>query len=207
MSIAELATVVNSNFNKPLNEQARELKFSGSYLLTSSTTFTPEKSGWYKVIVVGSGGEPNVKQSGINYYATTGGSGGVAISTLFLVSSKSYPVEVTKLQSSFDGTIIALAGSDANDFEIGYGGTATGGDFNYSGNKGKSESHASTSFYINGTDVGVYIPELMRETFASDGEVSSGLGILGYGSASAYGGSAATNGKGGCVLIIPLEFN
>ena len=56
MSIGELALLVNDNFDKPLNQQIREMQYIGSYVFTSSTTFTPDKSGYYKVIVVGAGG-------------------------------------------------------------------------------------------------------------------------------------------------------
>lgn len=55
MSWAEVFKI-NSNFKKPINEQIRELKYSGAYLITSSKSFVPEKSGYYKVIVVSRGG-------------------------------------------------------------------------------------------------------------------------------------------------------
>lgn len=224
MSIAELATVVNSNFTKPLNEQARELAYAGSYLFVSSRSFIPDKTGWYKVIVVGAGGESDSHNpsNGTNYLAT-GGSGGVSISTVHLKSSETYSIEVESTQSSFNNIMIATAGTagiayPSSSRDAGDGGIASGGDFNYSGLSGNITSF---NYYdlrgLAGSDVGVYIPELMRrETIAvsytnsndqiNTGQLYSGYGILGYGASNGEGYANVTPIKGGCVLIIPLEF-
>lgn len=223
MSLGELAMVVNSNFDKPLNEQARELAYAGSYLFVTSKSFTPDKTGWYKVIVVGAGGEGESHyREGSTSRICTGGSGGVAISTVNLKSTETYSVEVAGTQSSFNGQIIATSGtsgtasSSSSSSSEGSGGTAQGGDFNYSGLSGNEvSSNYFYDFYANGADVGVNIPELMRkETITSytisdselfTGEVSSGYGILGYGASNGLGYNKKTHNKGGCVLIIPLE--
>jgi len=223
VSLGELAMVVNSNFDKPLNEQARELAYAGSYLFVSSKSFIPDKTGWYKVIVVGAGGKSDSHNpsNGRNYLAT-GGSGGVSISTIHLKSSEIYPIEVTSTQSSFNNTLIATAGTagiayPSSSRDSGDGGTASGGDFNYPGLAGDISSFEYYSLEgLAGADVGVYIPELMRrETIAvsytdsndqiNTGQLYSGYGILGYGASNGEGYKSVTQLKGGCVLIIPLE--
>jgi len=215
MSWGEVSKI-NNNFNKTLNEQARELAYAGAYIFEKDTTFKPEKTGWYKVIVVGSGGETAVRNpsGGTNYFCS-GGSGGVAISTLHLSSAESYPVEVTGDQSSFNTTIIATAGTDGvvgSSYSRGDGGTAEGGDFNYNGIDGVSKSTSvQYGAYGDGVSVGVYIPELMRrEVRVAYGDsvyenIIGGYGILGYGASggSCYGTITPT-GKG-AVIIIPLE--
>ena len=82
MSISELGMIVNDNFQKPLNQQLREMKYSGAYIFETSTSFIPDFSGWYKVIVVSAG-------SGASFTSGSGdvrggASGAVAISTLHL---------------------------------------------------------------------------------------------------------------------------
>ncbi len=215
MSWGEVSKI-NNNFNKTLNEQARELAYAGSYIFESDTTFKPDKSGWYKVIVVGSGGETAVRtpSSSTNYFCS-GGSGGVAISTLHLSSAKSYPVEVTGEQSSFNTTIIATAGTDGvtgSNYMYGDGGTAEGGDFNYNGIDGvRKSTSVQNGAYGDGVSVGVYIPELMRREVRAAyhdsvyENVIGGYGILGYGASggSRYGKITPTGE--GAVIIIPLE--
>lgn len=217
MSIAELGMLVNSNFNKPLNEQARELTYAGSYLFEDSTTFTPDKPGWYKVIVVGKGGDGSIYEySSPNYYSASGGSGAVAIKTMYLSSDKHYAVEVSNVQSGFDSTIIAKAGTDGetgrNLYNRGTGGTASGGDLNYNGIDGDSNTNAPSY----SRDVGVHIPELMEKTRIVNTYISgssyqyyelyTGYGILEHGASGGTNNYGAISGQKGCVLIIPLEF-
>lgn len=222
---------INSNFNKPLNEQARELAYVGSYLFTASTTFTPEKSGWYKIIVVGKGGDGDYK-GGDSLWYHGGGAGGVAISTRLLSSNDTYDIVLSATTaSSSAGTvsetyyssfedIIAYNGaaayySSSSNYNCGKGGHAVGGDFNYKGEDGASGGLSSLS---KGASVGVYIPELTRATTAiasvsyEDIPYNSecGDGILGHGGTYSfthyyYGGSAVGAQPTGCVLIIPLE--
>lgn len=214
MSIAELSLLVNNNFDKPLNEQMRDLKYLGSYLFVNDTSFSPDKSGWYKIICVGKGGATQIDSEGVNY----GGSGGVAISTLNLISTESYKITISTQQhnaSSFDEKIFAYGGGDGYSSN-GVGGVASGGQFNYNGLSGSSATSSA------GADVGVFIPELMKnkelitsstltgQTYSSTHSVSSGFGILGYG--GGQGGRKLSQYNSilspistGCVLIIPLE--
>ena len=215
MSIAELSLLVNNNFEKPLNEQVRDLKYFGSYLFVNDTSFSPDKSGWYKIICVGKGGATQIGSEGGNY----GGSGGVAISTLNLISTESYKITISTHQhnaSSFDEKIFAYGGGDGSYSGNGVGGVASGGQFNYNGLSGSSATSSA------GADVGVFIPELMKnkelitsstltgQTYSSTHSISSGFGILGYG--GGQGGRKLSQYNSilspistGCVLIIPLE--
>lgn len=210
MSIAELTMVVNSNFNKPLNEQARELAYAGSYLFESYTTFIPDNSGWYKIIVVGAGGAGDARYgTGSKYYTASGGSGGVAIKTMHLLKEQSYQVEVSNFQSSFDGTIVATAGTDGDTLSSTSSkkGTAIGGDFNYNGQDGEAGSNAVSK----PRNVSVYIPGLMEKTrhiINDEGEYAelfTGVGILEHGASGGGKRLGSTSGQPGCVLIIPLE--
>lgn len=219
MSWAEVSKI-NNNFRVSLNEQARELAYSGSYLFTSSTNFSPEKSGYYKVICVGSGGTSGINSNS----ALNGGSGGVAISTLKLDKTHSYSISITNGTAIFNGetlasAITATAGENAVitgntvNRRPGNGGTASGGDFNYPGRSGKSGN------ITYGADVGVIITELMQrmisfelDTYSSSPvpyAMHSGNGILGYGGGQACYGNSNFQVKSpvgdGCVLIIPLE--
>lgn len=203
---------INSNMNLSLNEQIRQLAFSGAYLFTQSASFKPDKSGHYKVIVVG---------SGAGYaYNYLGGSGGVGISTLQLNRSASYTIEIdTDGNASFNSAITATKGSSkgSSSSSVASGGTSSGADFNYNGLDGAYYSLTKGSVY-NGTDVGVFVPELSRcstNTVSFDGEpytVSSGNGILTYGAGGGYVYATSSNtykqpSGGACVLIIPLELN
>lgn len=197
MSIGELAMVVNSNFNKPLNEQARELAYSGGYLFTASATFVPDRSGWYKVIVVSSGGDGYITKN------RQGSSGGVAIRTISLKNSEIYSIQYTSSDISFEDMTCTHA-KNATTSASGSAGTATGGDINYNGLQG------STGAGKVGADVGVFIPELAKTNVVTkEGNTyESGYGICGYGCGqTVYSGEydCQTPNKGGCVLIIPLE--
>ena len=94
MSIGELAMLVNDNFDKPLNQQIREMQYIGSYVFTSSTTFTPDKSGYYKVIVVGAGGANDEVGHGYDAIYASGGAGGVAIKNMHLLSTQEYTIDI-----------------------------------------------------------------------------------------------------------------
>lgn len=211
MSISEIAMLVNDNFNKPLNVQMRELSYVGAYLFENSTTFTPDNSGWYKIIVVGAGGDGDVDYgTANNYYGASGGSGGVAIKTMHLLKEQSYQVEVSNSQSSFDGTIVATAGTDGyasvSTRRPGDRGIAIGGDFNYNGQDGATDINATAE----PRNVSVYIPGLMEKTqkiYTSDiyGATYTGYGILAHGASGGSDRYTEVSGQPGCVLIIPLE--
>ena len=213
MSISDIAMLVNDNFNKPLNAQMRDLAYNGSYLITSSIDFSPDKSGLYKVICVGRGGDSDSGGYTSSYH---GGAGGVAIKTMHLNSSETYPIVVASNKSSFNDTIIANCGGNgfhdsSGYYKYGEGGTAVGGDFNYTGTSGEVVPDGK------GADVGVFIPGLMQapemvivkfsSTSSSNSSyiIRSGYGILGYGGGQGQKGLDSGISEGGCVLIIPLE--
>lgn len=223
MSIGELTMLVNDNFDKPLNQQIRDMKYLPSYLFTSSRSFSVSKTGWYKVIVVGAGGENFIYWNGSVQTIYTGGSGGVAVSTLYLDKNNLCEIEVHtdgfNTATGYykflyeDNDLRAYNGETAVDRYTdvpGKGGTASGGDFNYNGLDGSTYRTNAI-----GTDVGVFIPELMKvktTIMCSDNTAVtavSGNGILGYGCGSGtYAvktNSVSTPKASGCVLIIPLE--
>lgn len=200
MSLAELGMVVNSNFAKPLNEQARDMKYCGAYVIESSRAFKPDKSGWYKVIAVGASGTPAHGSS----YRSTGGAGGVAIKTIRLDANNEYSVSFASGTVSFDGLVQATKGGDGTRNNGGSGGSADGGDLNYYGNSGSVQS--TNTGRLNGASVGVYIPELMRR---EEKETVSGYGILGYGASGGVVDTVDDSYEGtaqkAAVIIIPLE--
>ena len=218
---------INSNMKKPLNEQLREARFLPLRIITSNATFTPEKTGIYKVICVGAGG------SGTYYGATdeergSGGSGGVAIKTVKLVKGTGYSVTVgtTASFSYGSGSLTATAGTATSivykSYEVGAAGTASGGDYNYAGQPGNYQSSSTQGSCPTPGSVGVFISELSRSSSrwvvlgGISTEILQGNSILGYGG----GGSAAfraktstestydwgtTPGLPAAVIIIPLE--
>ena len=197
MSIGELAMLVNDNFDKPLNQQIREMQYIGSYVFTSSTTFTPDKSGYYKVIVVGAGGAYDYTGTTGNFCYASGGAGGVAIKNMHLLSTQEYTIDIERGNSTFNGNLVATAGGKGDSFPPssatgGAGGTASGGDFNYDGLWGTVRVNNPPK----GGSVGVFIPGLMLPY-----STETGLGILGYG----IGGTSEAAAGGAAIIIIPLE--
>lgn len=202
--------LVNDNFDKPLNHQLREMKFLGSYLFTSGSSFRPNKSGWYKIIVVGGGGDSRV----VSQYdrCEIGASGGVVISTRKLSPSVSYSIVVTTINSIFTyNESDIMKATRGSNYASGIGGTAEGGDYQYNGLNGFSQTRGNTE----GQNVGVYIPGISEKAISVGGDVTdgmatvnSGYGILGYGAspgASANPTVVGTSRDTGCVLIVPLE--
>lgn len=196
MSIGELAMLVNDNFDKPLNQQIREMQYIGSYVFTSSTTFTPDKSGYYKVIVIGAGGDYDEVGHGSDTLYASGGAGGVAIKNMHLLSTQEYTIDIKYYgNSTFNNELAATAGGDGDAYPTekgGAGGTASGGDFNYDGLGGT----VSVGNPPKGGSVGVFIPGLMLPY-----STETGLGILGYG----IGGTSEDAAGGAAIIIIPLE--
>ena len=216
MSWAETMKI-NNNVKKTLNEQIREARFLPLRLLTYSDTFTPEKTGIYKVICVGAGGSGQANGT----YVGGGGGGGVAIKTLKLFSTMRYEVTVSENTASFaydDTAITATSGESATTSASNFaGGTAYGGDFNYSGTQGIGRVTASGRIPMSGS-VGVFISELTMSkstTVTVDGnvvEMPYGDGILGYGGGGTgirYGSNSSQSkelpGQSPVVIIIPLE--
>lgn len=227
-----VTTNVNTNVNtkvQGINNRLNDLKYQPIRIITATGTFTPEKTGTYKVICVGAGGNGNINRSNTTAVSlASGGGGGVAIKTLRLLSTKSYNVTVgtTASFTHENGSLSATAGSsgEAYDGNGGTGGTASGGDSNYTGTKG-------SSFYCNSTSnhqlcpapgsVGVFISDLSRKEesewvviYDTPCKIRYGDSILGYGgSGTAVGdydstkGTAYTivNGLPAAVIIVPIE--
>lgn len=213
-----------------VNNMVKDSRFLPMRVITTTGTYTPEKTGTYKVICVGAGGDGG-------YGATSspggggGGGGGVAIKDIRLVRGTNYNVTVSTTASFAAGTttISATRGGSGTYSSGGSGGTASGGDYNYPGTAGsnvRAQGQAPT-----GGSVGVVIsgltttpPSYFGTLIISASDPSRtynvnfvyGDCILNYGGggtgAGAYattgtGGSAgyATDGKPAAVIIIPLE--
>ena len=230
MSWAEVFKI-NNNMKKPLNEQMRDMKFQPIRIITATGTFKPEKTGLYKVICVGAGGNgEKYGSSGANvHYIASGGGGGVAIKTLRLLSTTSYNITVgtTASFTHGSGSLTAVAGSDgdAAGEKPGKGGTASGGDLNYTGTDGSYlYVNSSKNHQICPTpgSVGVFISDLSRKVESTwvtlvnaNGacQIRYGDSILGYGGGGSgvgdyYSTSAVSQvlaGLPAAVIIAPIE--
>lgn len=205
---------INNNMKKALNEQMRDLKFQPLRVITANTTYTPEKTGLYKIICVGAGGKSTTSGN----VAYGGGGGGVAIKTMRLEKTSSYNVTVGTT-ASFGNILTATSGGNASG-DGGRGGTASGGDNNFSGENGSSVYNATATSLAKGGSVGVYIGELSRQIVHSYSANDSGYSLFCGDSVLGYGGGAPAgvifkqsyntqyvsyNGLPACVIIIPLE--
>lgn len=221
---------INSNMKKPINEQLRDMKYNPIRVITATGTYTPEKTGTYKVICVGKGGDGAVDKTSSpnNYRAAAGGGGGVAIRTMRLSRGTSYSVTVSTTASFADGSTIVTAtgGGSATSRS---GGTASGGDSNYSGTAG---GYTSTEFLgatpgsvgveLSGLScspapvIGTLTDNLSASTTAGAHVISLAYGrcILEYGGggngAAYYSNSSnadgiTTPGRPAAVIIVPLE--
>ena len=213
MSWAETMKI-NNNVKKALNEQMREARFLPLRIITATGTFTPEKTGIYKVICVGAGGDG---EATTNAGVASGGGGGVAIKTLRLLSTTTYNVTVSSSTASFAYDSTALTATSGDDGHTsdggGVGGTASGGDFNYPGVAGKRVTTAS-NVPLAGS-VGVVISELTEKKHiftpvsTSVFELPYGDSILGYGGGGTGvrfdSKAGTTDGLPAAVIIIPLE--
>lgn len=217
---------INDNMKKPLNEQIRNTICIPMRVITTSTTYTPEKTGIYKVICVGAGGSCDGYggNSSSKSYIATGGGGGVAIKTLRLLSTQSYSVTVGTT-ASFGSLLSATSGGSGyaytSEQTAGTGGTASGGDYNFTGINGiVADGYTRLDVGFSGGGTGVAITELSRRLTTSIYYVESsveliyGESILGYGSGGcgfmcSDGGDGITYkttlGQPGAVIIIPLE--
>ena len=130
---------INNNYKRALNEQMRDLKFQEMRIITSTGTYTPPKTGLYKVICVGAGGDGGCGTASNTYGGGGGAGGGVAIKTLKLSASSSYSVTVSTTASFvYDSNTIltATSGGGGSYYQASTGGTASGGDSNYVGTSG-----------------------------------------------------------------------
>lgn len=211
---------INKNLKRSIDEQLRDMKYNPIRVITATGTFTPERTGLYKVICVGAGGSGKryaYTDGGTYIQANGGGAGGVAIKTLRLDSSITYDVTVSTT-SSFSNILTATKGGAAGNSSAGTGGTASGGDYNFSGGSGvrteSSTPNISKSQGLGGS-VGVVITDLSRDYIVavSDGyTICCGTSVLKYGA----GGSVVLKGTAssdsieisplpGAVIIIPIE--
>ena len=182
MSWAETG-VINSNMKKTLNEQLQSHSFNIIEVITATGTYTPNKTGLYRVICVGAGGAGTF--SGTSR-CSSGGGGGVAIKDMLLESTKTYNVTVSTT-SSFGTEITATSGSKAlyNGTTLQtppYGGAASGGTYNFPGEQAFSRTTVNSP--IRGGSLQCVIPELSEVITVADlnrNLLSYGNSLLGYG--------------------------
>ena len=224
---------INSNLKKPLNKQIQDMKFQPVRVITATGTYTPEKTGLYKIICVGAGGNGYCGNS--SYYGgASGGGGGVAIKTMTLSSSTNYSVTVNTGTASFaysGGAITALPGGTPTSIyitpdAIGVGGTASGGDYNFTGEDGSYTGKNIADIAPRPGSVGVFISDLSKPSYVVGHTFSSsytgvptieyqyGGSILGYGGggtgasyyvSSTNRGSHSKSGQPAAVIIVPME--
>ena len=218
MTWAEVGKI-NTNLKKTLNEQLQSHSFNILEVITATGTYTPKKTGLYRVICVGAGGNGVNNNSTSTYLTISGGGGGVAIKDMVLDSTKTYNVTVsTAAQFGTDiiangGTTPKYDGSTITTQPI--GGTATGGDYNFQGENGSSRS--KTNSPARGGSVQCVIPELTKEISAMDAmcnRLQYGDSLLGYGgggpavigySNDSYNRDYQLAGLPAAIIIIALE--
>lgn len=147
MSWAEVFKI-NKNMKRALNEQIQDLQYQEMKIITANGTYKPEKTGLYKVICVGAGGDGYLwTKLSSQLTISSGGGGGVAIKTLHLSANTNYTVTVgTTASFVYDTNTIltATAGSNGNANTGGEGGVASGGDKNYTGTSGVAIGQTSS---------------------------------------------------------------
>ena len=218
MSWGEISRI-NSNMKKTLNEQLREHSFTILKVITETGTYTPEKTGLYRGICVGAGGNGVNSSSTSTYLSIGGGGGGVAIKDMVLSSTTSYNVTVSTY-AQFGAELIANGGttggySGSSVTTEPVGGTASGGDYNFQGERGWVRS--KTNLPARGGSVQCVIPGLNKDIFVADAmynKLRYGNSILGYGGGGpavigyldgSYNRDYHLSGLPAAVIIIPLE--
>jgi hypothetical protein len=141
-----------------------------------------------------------------------GGGGGVAIKTLKLTKNTAYNVTVSTT-ASFSNILSATGGAANTDTgsTASAGGTASGGDYNFTGEAG--EIFSTKDRHARGGSVGVYITELSRSHVLKTSSTImtfSGDCLLNYGGGgiSVYdinNTSYTSTGFPAAIIIIPLE--
>lgn len=208
---------INNNMKRTINEQLRDMMFRPVRLITTTSTYVPEKTGLYRVICVGAGGG-SYSDSYSSNAASGGGGGGVAIKTIRLDKTSSYDITVSSL-ASFGNILTAANGASGGRTEGGAGGTASGGDYNFDGEKGIRSGGISETTLVRGGSIGVVIGDLCRQVClpcSIDDEaylLTYGDSILNYGGGAPAciivpGGNnvyLSYDGLPACVIIIPLE--
>lgn len=193
---------------------------------TANGQFTVPATGTYRITAIGPGGDGgNSYYNSSNGYRNSGGgggSGGVAVLTAALSKGEVYPVTVSTAQCSFGSLISATTGKAGDYTPGGAGGTAAGGDTNFSGNygeNGKAEMNA-----VSGGGGAGYTEEQIATVPAlsftggagGDETPSDGADVPGAGWSSAgLGGGGAgcdrsarsggTGGNGAVIIELVLE--
>ena len=207
MSWAETKKI-NNNMKRALNEQLQDLKCVPMRVITATGTYAPEKTGLYKVICVGAGANGTASTDSLStMHVRSGSGGGVAIKNIRLESTSTYNVTVSTT-ASFSNIMSATGASSSSDQTPG---TASGGDYNFTGEKGLYATGKNT--YLRGASVGVHITELSRSYVmmtSSNLILTSGDCLLAYGGGglAAYDINNATHkslGFPAAIIIIPLE--
>lgn len=222
---------INNNLKKPLNSLIVDSTYTPIRVVTASTTYVPERNGLYRVICVGAGGASVAKSSSNTAYGSGGGGGGVAVKDIYLDSSTSYNITVSTT-ASFSNLLTATAGAQAG-YRTGSGvtmtaeptgGTGSGGDKNYTGEKGSygtTTYTTSMSVSYSGGSIGCVIADLTRQHISNDSRgnnLSYGRSLLKYGGGAPAALSNYVNSEGSevarffprpglpaAVLIIPIE--
>lgn len=198
-------------------EIVRDNSFSNIYMFEETTTFTAPKTGYYKIICVGAGGTAYGVLGNSNTMVYSGGAGGVAMKTKRINKNSTIAVTISASGAASCDGMTANAGHRGypNETTSGAGGTATGGEYNYTGNSG-----TKTTLHANGGSIGCIIPGIMyRDSIyllSGDNEgknAYSGWGILGHGGGAGVCGNAYSSSypdivigaqQPAAVIIIPL---
>lgn len=229
MSWAEVFKI-NKNMKKALNEQLQDMKFQPVRIITATSTYKPEKTGLYKIICVGAGGNGyyTAVGSGSAHGSASGGGGGVAIKTMTLLSSTNYSVTIgTTASFAYSGGAISATaggtptavGSHHSGVYQAAGGTASGGDYNFTGEKGSYTGGGVEYTTPKPGSVGVAISDLSKVAFRDAITLNERVISLPYGdSIWGYGGGASAIvswsdgidgriglGQPAAVIIVPIE--
>lgn len=224
MSWAEIFKI-NKNMKRSLDEQLQDMKYNPIRVITTTGTYTPEKTGLYKVICVGAGGSGTYSSSSNTFGGGSGGGGGVAIKVMRLSTGTNYSVTVgtTASFAYAGGAVTATAGGSSNiGYSDGSGGTASGGDYNYTGTSGSQTGYMVGYTAPSPGSVGVVISDLSQTPHAESkwlndryialrygdsimnyGGAGTGAGV--YDSSKNYYGGVSIPGKPAAILIVPLE--
>lgn len=231
VSGAAVSVIVDKDYQRVNFKAAGGVKLpAGSIVIvnrfTANGQFTVPATGTYRITAIGPGGDGgNSYYNRSNGYRNSGGgggSGGVAVLTSALSKGEVYPVTVSAAQCSFGSLISATTGKAGDYTPGGAGGTAAGGDTNFSGNygeNGKAEMNA-----VSGGGGAGYTEEQIATVPAlsftggagGDETPSDGADVPGAGWSSAgLGGGGAgcdrsarsggTGGNGAVIIELVLE--
>ena len=167
----ELKKVVNSNFNKPLNEQLIDREFYEGQLITSSTTWTVPKTGIYKIICVGAGEDGSASYGG-------GASGGVVVEKARLTEGASYSITIGN--NALFGTLCSAIGASNG---TGGSGTVTNGKVYAGQNANNTSNHIG-----NGADVSFFDSKYMSKAIQTITQANTPMLYFAPGGTGLFGG-------------------